>query len=235
MLRVEPLGTEFFLPAFVVGYELENCDDHAEAHERLDRMPLDAGPVLVLDQQAGGYCMRYPSVVGAVLRLEANDGNGRARFGDMVRAFRLMAEDPDLEALDRDFPSLRELVYTVGDPYTRVQLHRLQSFVRRFIEVPAMESGIEAFVRLEPCDTLYYFGGWQALSCRLVEPGQRLGSTYGQPFPTVYHVEEGNVSDLVCDDAAVLDEALLATVSRVGEKIGRTTPPRVFLLWENSD
>ena len=233
MLRIEPLGTGVFLPAFVVGYELPFGADNKEANGRLDRLPLDAN-LLVLDQQAGGYCMRYPSVAGAVLRLEANDGNGKRPFRDLVRAFRLMAEDPDLAALEAEFPTLRELVYTVGDPYTTVQLHRVQSFVRRFVELPAVENGIEAFVQLEPCDVLYFFGGWQVLSCGLVEPERRRGA-YLEELSTRYRVEQSNVSDLVCGDSVVLDEGLLARLTSLGAEIGRDGPPRVFLLWENSD
>jgi hypothetical protein len=233
MLRIEPLGTGLFLPAFVVGYELPYGADNDGANSALDRMPPDEN-LLVLDQQAGGYCMRYPSVAGAVLRLEANDGNGRRPFRDLVRGFRLMAEDPDLAALEAEFPTLRDLVYTVGDAYTTAQLHRIRSFVRRFVELPAVESGIEAFVRLEPCDALYYFGGWQVLSCGLGELARRRGAYLGEPS-TCYRVEQGNVSDLVCTDSAVLDEELLARVTSLGAEIGRDGPPRVFLLWENSD
>jgi hypothetical protein len=97
-----------------------------------------------------------------------------------------------------------------------------------------LESGIEAFVRLEPCDILHYFGGWQVLSCALVEPERRRGA-YLEDLPTRYSVEQGNVSDLVCTDSAHLNEELLGRVASLDTEIGRNEPPRVFLLWENSD
>jgi hypothetical protein len=235
MLRIEPLGTDVFLPAFVVGYEIPDGAAGAIADRALDRLPPEPGPLLVLDQQAGGYCMTYPSVAGVVLRLEANDGKARAPLKDLVRGLKAMAEDPDKPLLAREFPVLSELVHTRGDPYDKQDLRQLQSFVQRFIDTPPLESGLEAFVRFGPCDVLSYFGGWNVLSCRLVEPDRRRGSICGDDPPTRYCVEEGNVSDLLCDDRRVLDESLLQSVSHLGRQLGLEGSPRLFLLWENSD
>src|SRR5687767_3700360 len=117
MLRIEPLGTDVFLPAFVVGYELPVGPARTFANNVVDRLAPEPGPLLVLDQQAGGYCMRYPSIAGVVLRLEANDGKARAPLKDFIRGLKAMAEDPDLELLESEFPVLRQLVYTRGNPY----------------------------------------------------------------------------------------------------------------------
>ena len=230
MIRIEPLGTGIFLPAFVVGYELLA----GEEDSRLDSISPDGTPLLVLDQQAGGYCMSYPSVAGAVLRVEANDGNGTRAFADLVRGFKAMAEDPDLALLEAEFPSLRRLVYTTGGPYGRTDLQRAQGFLRRFVNVPGVEGGIEAFLRFGRCDVLDYFGGWNVLSCRLTEPHRRRGSLPTEA-PACYRVEQGNVSDLSCDDGDVLDEKLLGRVRELGRALGRDDDPRVFFLWENSD
>jgi hypothetical protein len=154
---------------------------------------------------------------------------------ELVRGLKAMAEDPDLDLLEAEFPALRELVYTIGMPYKELELRRLQSFVRRFIDTPLVESGIEAFVRYEPCDILYYFGGWNVLSWKLVEPDRRVGSICGDDVPARYCVEQGNVCDLLCDDNNILDESLLETISRLGRRLGLAGPPRLFLLWENSD
>lgn len=230
MLRIEPLGTAIFLPAFVVGYEAVRNEENA----RLDSIPFERNPFVVLDQQAGGRCMSYPTVAGAVLRIEANQGNGKASFRDLLRGFRAMAEDPDLALLEHQFPTLRQVVYTVGAPYKEVDLRRVQSFLRRFLDVPRVESGLEAFIRFEPCDILYYFGGWSVMSCRLAERGQRRGSYYGDSVATRYAVEQGNVSDVVCDDSLTLDESMLEQLQDLGRQFGRGEP-RVYFLWENSD
>ena len=52
MLRIEPLGTQVVLPAFVVGYELTG-----EADLLIDALEESPPWLLVLDQQAGGYSM----------------------------------------------------------------------------------------------------------------------------------------------------------------------------------
>lgn len=235
MLRIEPLGTDVLLPAFVVGYELSEGLAGAFANDVVDKLPPIPGPLLVLDQQAGGYSMRYPSVAGVVLRLESNDGNAKVPLKDLIRGLKAMAEDPDLELLESEFAVLYQLVYTIGMPYKELELRRIQSFVRRFVDTPLVESGIEAFVRYEPCDILYYFGGWNVLSCALVQPERRVGSVCGDHPPTRYCVEQGNVSDLLCDDRQVLDESLFESILHIGRQMRAEGPPRLFLLWENSD
>jgi hypothetical protein len=93
---IAPLETGWVLPAFVVGYEVAAAN-------------VEAPPwIIELQQQAGGYCMSYPTVVGAVLRLEANldrmpDG---AR---LLRGLQAMAEDPDWATLRAEFPVLAAL------------------------------------------------------------------------------------------------------------------------------
>jgi hypothetical protein len=79
MIPIEPLGTGVILPAVVVGYEfpLPRGDP--------DRVPGLPEWILALDQQAGGLSMRYPSVVGAVLRPAANRGRGGPRFDHLIR------------------------------------------------------------------------------------------------------------------------------------------------------
>jgi hypothetical protein len=57
MLRIAPLGTDVFLPAFVVGYELPEGASGAFTEGGANAVPLEPGHLLVLDQQAGGYCM----------------------------------------------------------------------------------------------------------------------------------------------------------------------------------
>ncbi|WP_257459537.1 hypothetical protein [Archangium lipolyticum] len=77
--------------------QLEGSALHAAYH-------LDDTPswLLRLDQQAGGYCMSYPSVLGAVLRLDANLERGRNDPARAVRGFQAMAEAPDMKLLERD-------------------------------------------------------------------------------------------------------------------------------------
>jgi TRAP-type C4-dicarboxylate transport system substrate-binding protein len=82
--RIAPLETGWVLRAFVVGYEVAAAN-------------VEAPPwIIELQQRAGGYCMSYPTVVGAVRRPSA------AR----VQA---MAEDPDWATLRAEFPVLAAL------------------------------------------------------------------------------------------------------------------------------
>src|SRR5437763_312512 len=100
MIHLEPLGTDVVLPAFVVGYELPL--------PRLNPDQLTGLPrwVVTLDQQAGGMCMSYPSVVGVVLRLEANRQQAKKDSEHLIKGLKYMAEDPKVGPLKRDYPVL---------------------------------------------------------------------------------------------------------------------------------
>ncbi|MEZ0267618.1 MAG: hypothetical protein ACAI43_23040 [Phycisphaerae bacterium] len=200
---------------------------------RLDEVLPAEGPIVSVFQQAGGNCMRYPHLAGSLVRLAANDGNGVRPLGDPVRAFRAMAEDPDLRLLAAEFPVLRALVCTAGDPYTPAQLRRLDAYLRRYVDLPPLAGGIEACVRFAPCDPLAHLGGWQVLSCGAVEAGRRRW----QPYPTLpgLHFEQGNIKDLALDESGVLDEDLVGRIADVGRLLGLHAPPGLFLMWENAD
>jgi hypothetical protein len=109
--------------------------------------------------------MSCPSVLAAVLRLEANADKGRKDLAHLLRGFRCMAEDPDPDTLRRDYPVLARLVLTHGTEYTRRELRDLENVLSAHVLVPPLRSGIEAFVRQEPCDPLDYFRGWKMLRC----------------------------------------------------------------------
>jgi hypothetical protein len=227
MIHIEPLGTGVILPAFVVGYELPR----AEA-----ALPEGMPPwVMAVDQQAGGLAMSYPSVVGAVLRLEANAHKAVKDIARLVRGFRLMVEDPDLGTLRREYPVLAGLVLTHGAEYTRRQLLDLGNVLSAHVRVPPLRSGIEAFVRHEPCDPLDYFRGWRVLRCGVRRDGPRRGSIYAFPEPSGYHVDDSNLADLDLADDVAYDEACQRGLMALGAAWARPGPPDVFLLWETSD
>jgi hypothetical protein len=221
MLTLEPLGMPEVLPAFVVGFE------PSPAGRGLPK-ELDAPPwMLQLDQQAGGLCMTYPRVFGAVLRLEANLDKGRNRPQDLVRGLHAMAEDPDMEVL-AEYPVLRSLVKTQGDPYDRPELRRLSAFVSQYFDVGPFESGIEAFVRCADLDPRVFFG-WRAFSCAF-KPGF-------QPTSTV--IDDGmlhaEASNLVLSDDEIFGDSMLQQLEDAARSLALFLTPRVFLLWENSD
>ena len=114
MLRIEPLGTRFILPAFVVGFELSG-----ESERRIDDLDDSPAWLIALDQQAGGCCMSYPSVLGAVLRFADNGRHCRSDVREVTRGFQAMAEDPNIALLRREYPELAGLVYTRGAAYSR--------------------------------------------------------------------------------------------------------------------
>jgi hypothetical protein len=72
--------------------------------------------VVAVDQQAGELAISYPSVVGAVLRLEANADKAEKDIARLVRGFQLMAEDPDLGTLRREYPVLAGLAQFANSP-----------------------------------------------------------------------------------------------------------------------
>ena len=94
MLRIEPLGTQIVLPVFVVGYELSG-----ESNFRVDEFDDSPDWLIALDHQAGGYCMTYPSVLGATLRFSDNGRRCRSDVATVTRGFQAMAEDPNLGLL----------------------------------------------------------------------------------------------------------------------------------------
>jgi hypothetical protein len=227
MIHIEPLGTGVILPAFVVGYELP----HGEP-----ALP-DGGPswVVVVDQQAGGLAMSYPSVVGAVLRLEANTDMARKDIARLIHGFRLMAQDPNLATLRREYPVLAGLVLTHGTEYTRQELRDLGNVLSAPFRVPPLRSGIEAFVRHDPCNPLDYFRGWRVLRCGLRRDRPLRGSIYLFPGSSHYHVDDSNLADLDLADDVAYDEACQRELMVLGAAQARPGLPDVFLLWENSD
>lgn len=224
MLRIEPLGTRFILPAFVVGFELSG-----ESERRIDDLDDSPAWLIALDQQAGGHCMSYPSVLGAILRFADNGRRCRSDVGDLIRGFQALAEDPNIALLRRDYPELAELVYTRGDEYGRTQLLRLQRYVERFFDIPPIGSGLEAFVSMALCDPLAYFAGWQMLTAiPKAEPRQLYR---GQK--SIY-IDESNIGLLEISSNESFGEQALSVIRAFGNQLA-LGEVRVFLLWENSD
>jgi len=130
LIHIEPLGCGTILPAFVIGHAVEVDDD-------LDR--IDASPgIVVIGQQAGGSCMQYPVLIGALVRLEPNRHRGLHDLDALVRGFRAMAEDPDLALLEREYPVLRSLVQTKGAQYSPAELLSLQRYLADDVTLPPL-------------------------------------------------------------------------------------------------
>jgi hypothetical protein len=224
MIHIEPLGTDIILPAFVIGYDVTWV-----SYESLDAIPDLPDWLLAIDQQAGGLSMSYPSVAGAVLRLTANRGRGFTDLNGLIRGLTLMAEDPDLAALEREYPVLRRAVLTSGNPYDPSTLSELERLLSASLRLPPLAGGIEAFLRFAPCDAEDYFGGWKMLRC----------SAIGQPRPIysdrVNIFEQSNIGQLKIEDTEDLSASSLRELREFGRRIGLDEPPGVFLLWESSD
>lgn len=217
MIEIELLGTNFILPAFAVGYEVESISKNARS------LPKD-GPIMGLFQQAGGYGMQYTLVIGGLLRLDANQDRGIKPLGNLISGFRAMAEDPDFKTL-ADYPALGKCVGTHGNEYSSSDLELLESFVTSYVAIPRMVGGIEAFIRFEECNPLQYFKNWSVFSC-IRKPGI---SEEKMIF------EEGLQSELECKDSYVFDESMIERIREVGSKIDRISELRLFFMWENSD
>lgn len=232
MLRIEPHGTNVILPAFVVGFEV-----FGESDFRID--DLDDSPtwLIALDHQAGGYCMTYPTVVGAVLRIADNSHHCRADVASVTRGFQAMAEDPDLAVLQTEFPALASIVCTQGDAYDMESLVRLHRFVERYFHIPMIESGIEALVRMEHCDPLHYFADWRMLS---VTPKSETHHPFNDRKPN--NLIDSNIDSMRLTTDDTFGDRQLQLIRELGTQLrvarnDHTTRDHlgVFLLWENSD
>lgn len=226
LIHIEPLGCGILLPALAVGYQLTDDDE-------IDALSAP-GEVLAIEQQAGGMNMRYPTVIGALLRLEANRQHAKQKPDALLRGLRAMAEEPDLALLEKDFPVLRRLTLTHGADYTAAELSALHELMAPYFDLPDFARGCEAFVELAPCKALTRFAQWHVMSCALADEGQRKGSAY-RPGASDYFIDEANIGDVRITDERELDATLMSDLAQVGEALGRSGPPSVFLLWENSD
>lgn len=224
MLHLEPLGTGLLLPAIVVGYEVEGV-----SLDYFDEWVDTPDWLFHVFQQAGGYCMRYPTVVGCLLRLSDNGAFARDDIDFLVRGFGAMAEDPDIRLLRQDYPVLEKLVYTWGEDYDREQLRRLHTYLRRWFELPKFRGGFEAFVVMEDCDPLEYFRDWNVLHA---EVRIDLGLCYnGRPAK---YVSDWNVGNLDWIAETKFDPMVVTRLHEYGARLKKSRP-QMFLLWENSD
>jgi hypothetical protein len=144
-----------------------------------------------------------------------------------------MAEDPKIGILQRDYPILRKLVRTHGQDYSREELASIESYLRSFLLIPPIESGMEAFIRFQQCSPLEYFLEWRMLGCRLRPAEQRRGSIYAMNEDFMYYAE--TLADFELSEEEKLTSSQIRHLERVSQEIGESGPPRVFLLWENSD
>ncbi|MEO0600608.1 MAG: hypothetical protein AAF211_04175 [Myxococcota bacterium] len=203
-IPMDPLGTGPLMPAVVVGWRIPDESD-------LDDV---AAPRWVFDLlvQAGGYNMRYPRLLGAVLRLEANAGQALRSPRPLVQLFHDMAEDPRVERLPS---AVRGLWDTWGKDYGRAELDVLSARLRRYFVLPPAVAGLEACVTLDPRAGFEDVVGWTKVEARgAVESIEDRSDTWfdGEPFTH--------------QDA----ETLLRLADGVVEM-----PLSLFLVWENSD
>jgi len=230
LFSLEPLGTEVFLPGILLGWHLG-----PEASHRLRELGDSPSWFLHVEQQAGGPCMQYPECAGMLLRFEANRKCFRQPADPLIRGLRFIAQDPNLQALADEYPLLYGMVGTWGLPYDADTLHALSRYLAPFLDLPELESGIEAYLHFEECDLLAHFARWKALQCTLRPPESRQGSTYRMNPKTVYYISDRNSDDVVREDVVEVNQQSLADLVRVGAEVGLHAPCRAILMWENSD
>lgn len=233
IIEIEPLGTEILLPAIAIGYEIDFCFEDLPLGDLPDHPPW----ILSIFHQAGGYCMCNPNYVGLVLRLTANIDKSPANLPFLIQGFQAMAEDPRIRILKRDYRLLHSMLFTVGQEYTAQILKQFSEFMANYLNLPAIERGIEALIQFVSCDPLEYFAGWKILSLQLKDNETALGSIYHfeSPQTTVYHLDSIPPQGLILADDTEVSEGTMSQLLEFGKKLGIETPPRVFLLWENSD
>ena len=148
-----------------------------------------------------------------------------------------MAEDPNLHLMQNKYPALAKLVYTRGGAYTTEQLLRLQKFVERYFNTPPLESGVEAFVRMAPCDALSYFDGWRMLTAIPTSEPREL---YRGQKATYIDVSNLGSIQFIAEDT--FNNQTIMALRKAGRQLRTDRHDlraedhlRVFLLWENSD
>ncbi|MEM9190780.1 MAG: hypothetical protein AAGF12_16470 [Myxococcota bacterium] len=215
---VLPLGTDVLMPALLLGYESDIGPESPRWTRRKDAKPW----LFFVEQQAGGYCMSYPTALGILFRLHTNAPRAVKPPETLIQAFHAMAEDPEPKLVKKLEPRLFEACGTWGSDYSTEVLAQISDAMRDYFEVPRCTGGLEAFVRLEPSPTAF----------RSV-----LGWHYVVPSGSSKGVGEDWLSEgpqwfdgppMTGSDVATL-EALASDV------LGVTDKPALFLLWENSD
>jgi hypothetical protein len=179
--------------------------------------------------------MSYPSVVGAMLRLEANLERGKENLAHLVRRLKCMAEDPKRGILKRDYPVLSRLVATWGTEYSPEQLRDLGDFLSANIRMPPLQKGIEAFIRCADCDPLGYFDGWKMLGCAVRRDGSSRGSIYSLDESHCYYVDDSNLPDLILTDEDDFGSEAMGVLEKIASACGTNDRPGIFVLWENAD
>jgi hypothetical protein len=226
LVNLETQGTkDHFLPALVVGYDVTGIKDGLLAGF------MEPAPewLTLLSPQAGGHGISYPSLMGTVLRLEANAACGRAPLTPFIVALHAMGESYDVP-FDPVFSTLSALMETHGDPYSAEQFAILNSLAGQYLALPPFESGVEALVRTKAANPLQYLADWSVMTYRVMEGRKHPYST----TPPPYSVEDSNVSDLMtADDLPYrrIHEALCS----LARYFARQKEPGIWLLWENSD
>ncbi len=226
VVRIAPLGTGVILPAIVIGFEEQGYSDVDSIIQELAERP----PWLItLDQQAGGYAMRYPSVLGCLLRFSDNAEFARGELQSLFRAFDAMAQDPKPGVLKRHFPLIADLVGTWGSDYKPEELRRLHYFLGAYFSLPEFQSGLEAFVRCSDAEPLAWFEGWRILEAF---PNSTMPTDRDSRRPI--DIDDGNINWLTLNSDTRFCKDQLDQLRVFGGKLGQNEP-RVFLLWENSD
>lgn len=226
MIAIEPHGTSDLLPAIVVGFEVP------EVVESSDLETLKDTPewTVMLSHQAGGLCMRYPEVVGGVLRLDDNKRHGIGDIDQLIKGFRAIGEDPNRGRFRSFYADLFRFCKTWGEDYSESQLCDLDRTFSEYLRLPPIESGIEAFLRFDQCDPFDFFRGWSLTRINAPERPRRV-LYKGQLCP---HFDDSNFGELRLEPGVEFQPDVIAELERLGRQIGQSQV-RAFLLWENSD
>jgi hypothetical protein len=211
------LPADGLYPAVVLGWEVDTKQPLPDVQNNAHFLWT------AIQHQSGGYLCVHHHVVGLVVRFAGNLDRARTDTAGFFDAFTALSEDPDLEKLERDFPTLFGFTPTAGRPYTTEQLVALYDFVSRSFPVPPFEWGEEAFVLLSGGANAFY--GWRIWSCG-EEDLMWLGYT------NILEVTESE--EIVVDERVIraLQAELWPQIESLALQSGF---PKAYLLWENSD
>jgi hypothetical protein len=217
-------GTE--LPALVVGFEVSGEARSRPLAARLPRALLSF--VQLHLHQFGGYCCLQTGVLGLTLRLEANPDKAGGRMPlDLLRG-QLTAFSQEVSPVRARTPAAPELVWlrdfipSSGEEFGADERQRMEAVLSAAMPgLPPIDTAWEAFVRFQESGAGRLLG-WRVFT---VHPASDEG-------PSV--LEDWDPAALRCADDLELSPAHLRALEAFGQEEG-LGPPRLFLLWDNSD
>jgi len=228
LLRVERLVQHDFcfqitpdpLPMIVVGYSCvpggHDIRDPIEEFPALASVELPLPSCAFMHQHGGLACLQV-GLIGIAFSLERNRSLLAAGADSFVAALRSIvdhwpASQPRVQGRSPAFALISDWWNTFGESMDAAALAAWDELLARYMRLPPLTRGFEAFLETQPLRPSDFFAGWIPVRFVRLDPG---GHTTEDGPPYEPH----------------FDTAL----ESLGAILGRNDPPRAHIVWENSD